>query len=206
MRRRLVLYRCPGGAPFARKELRYERPLAPWFELEDRRLGYREGLRPSPGGAEVFVEKAWLERRRRAAIAVDDELVADAGFDEFVRRRWEALDRGERLRLRFLVPSRLAAAEFTVRRVGSEPLPDGEPASRLRLELSGLLGWLAPPIEVLYRDRDRWLLRYEGFTNIRDLRGRNLAARIEFDAAPRPSAASRIAAARREPLERDCGS
>ena len=43
---RLVLYRCPNGVAFARKQVDYRGSApAPAFALEDARSGYREGLR-----------------------------------------------------------------------------------------------------------------------------------------------------------------
>jgi hypothetical protein len=203
---RLVLYRCPDGSPFARKTIVYgEDPLAPAFELIDRRANYREGMRRGADGRlEVFFEKGWLDRSRRVSIPVVDGLVADAGFDEFVRRNWDRLAREGEAEFSFLVPSRLAASRFRVTRVGSERLGDGEAATRFRLAITGFFAWFAPSIEVLYRDRDRWLLRYEGLTNIRDRRGRNLSARIEFDAEARVVNHIRLEQARRIPLASDC--
>lgn len=205
-RHRFVLYRCPTGEVFARKQVAYgDRPLAPAFELFDRRVGYREGLRRGADGSlEVFFTKAWSGRARRATLADSAELVADAGFDEFVRQQWETLAREGQVELLFLVPSRLAAWRFHVTRLGSERLSDGSTGSRFRLALTGLFALFTPSIEVLYRDRDRWLLRYEGITNIRDRRGRNLSARIEFDAETRTVDRNRLEQARSSPLVSDC--
>ncbi len=204
-RHRLVLYRCPSGAPFARKLVAYgDDPLAPSFELVDERAGYREGLKRGATGAEVFFDKSWLGRSRRASLPESEAFVADAGFDEFVRLNWDRLSREGDAEFAFLVPSRLATARFRVTRVGGERLPDGQDATRFRLAVTGFLSWFAPTIEVLYRDRDRWLLRYEGITNIRDRRGRNLSARIEFEAEPRLVSRARLEEARRRMLVGDC--
>ena len=41
---RLAVHRCPSGAAFARKHVRYHaNVLTSKFELEDTRFGYREG-------------------------------------------------------------------------------------------------------------------------------------------------------------------
>lgn len=205
-RHRLVLYRCPSGAPFARKLVTYGAdPLAPSFELVDERAGYREGLRRTVTGTEVFFDKTRLGRSRRARLPEGEAFVADAGFDEFVRLNWDLLARAGDTELAFLVPSRLATARFRVTRLGSERLSDGEDATRFRLAVTGFFSWFAPTIDVLYRDRDRWLVRYEGITNIRDRRGRNLSARIEFDEAPRMVSRTRLDQARRLILVDDCG-
>ena len=67
VRERLVLYRCADRTPFGRKWVR-EVPsaVAPHFEFEDARAGYREGVRSEHGARVVFVREnahAALETR-----------------------------------------------------------------------------------------------------------------------------------------------
>lgn len=197
---RLVLYRCADGRAFARKTVHYDGPpQAPQFELDDARFGYREGYRDGRG----FARRQAGARERDAAIDADDALVVDAGFDEYVRARWPRLVAGETLRLDFLVPSRLSRYGFKLRHVRDETV-FGEPARVFRLGLSGLLGWLAEPIEVSYRERDRRLLRFEGMSNIRRDPDDNFVARIEFPPArEQPADPARWQAALAEPLV-DC--
>jgi hypothetical protein len=201
LRDRLVLYRCPDGAAFARKDVRYGGTAqAPEFALFDARFGYREGYEL---GSSFVQRSARSPLQRKPVAAAGEALVIDAGFDEFVRARWDELQGGEALRFEFLVPSRLSSFGFRLSKVGSEAL-DGEPATVFRLALSGVLGWFADAIEVSYRDSDRRLMRFAGMTNIRRDSASNLVARIEFPPA-REAAADDAAwqAAEREPLV-DC--
>lgn len=176
---RLVLYRCPDGTAFARKRVDYRRSAqAPAFSLEDARDGYGEGLRAGSGAGTVWVREGGSERS--AALEPTPRLVADAGFDEFIRRNWQALLAGESVPLRFAVPARLESLAFKVSHVGSTRF-DGEPAERFRLRLGGWLGWIAPHIDVAYGRDSRRLLRFEGLSNLRtDDGGSQLQARIEF--------------------------
>lgn len=177
---RLVLYRCPGGEAFARKHVRYgEPPFAPQFEMLDARFDYREGFSRGKIAGETFVQRGADDALQKEAVALGESLVVDAGFDEFVRAHWDALQAGEQVPLRFLVPSRLASYGFKVKRVGQETLY-GESVSTFRLALSGLLGWFADAIDVSYRDRDRQLIRFVGLSNIRATPEENLTARIDF--------------------------
>ena len=179
-RERLVLYRCADGAAFARKRVDYAAGAAvPTFALEDARFGYREGVRQAQSAREAYVRRDAAGDEQRATLAPTPNLVIDAGFDEFVRAHWEALQRGDTVSLDFLVPSRLTSYGFKLRLIDRETV-DGEAASVFRLSLSGLLGWFADDIEVSYRDADRRLLRFEGLTNIRADREDNLVARIDF--------------------------
>jgi hypothetical protein len=201
LRRRLVVYRCADGTAFARKQVDYgDSALAPSFDFVDARLGYREGLRRDGQGGELWVRRHADGEERRAPVAGGEALVADAGFDEFIRRRWQPLVAGKPVPLQFAVPSRLDAYDFTVRRRGSGEVA-GEPAEFFRLRLGGLLGWLAPHIDVAYGRESRRLLRFEGLSNLRDEQdGEPLLARIDFPAPAAPAAAGQWRALEGEPL------
>jgi hypothetical protein len=124
---RVVLYRCAvGSAPFARKELTYGADrIAPAFAFDDARSGFSEGLTRNARGLEVFNRAGPNAKRRSETIERASTLVADAGFDEFVRARWDSLERGVAVELPFLVPSRLDSVNFKVRKV-SEAIIEGE--------------------------------------------------------------------------------
>jgi hypothetical protein len=183
---RLVIYRCSDGTPFARKRVDYSASaVAPEFVFEDARLGYREGLRRRTGVESVWVREGAGAAERSAPIEDDARLVADAGFDEFIRDNWAPLVSGESVPLRFAVPSRLQSLGFKVNRQGSGQF-GGEPVETFRLRLGGLLGWIAPHIDVAYGRESRRLLRFEGLSNLRDDDGDSqLVARIEFPAPAR---------------------
>lgn len=177
---RYVLYRCPSGDAFARKHVRYgEPPYAPQFEKQDVRFGYVEGFSRGRIAGEVFVRRTAEDPRQQDAIPLGESLVVDAGFDEFVRAQWEPLQQGQRVPLRFLVPSRLSTYGFRVRKVGEEQL-FGDTVSTYQLALSGMLGWFADGIDVSYRNSDRRLMRFAGLSNIRKSPEENLLVRIEF--------------------------
>ena len=181
---RMVLYRCPDGTAFARKRVDYRRSSeAPAFVLDDHRSGYREGLRWIDGAPRVFVREAAGAEESSAALPAA-ALVADAGFDQFIQRHWDALVGGRRLPLAFAVPARGRSLAFTVQKAGSAVV-GGEKAWVFRLRLDGLLGLVAPGIDVSYGQASRRLLRFEGLSNLRDDAGqRQLAARIDFALPP----------------------
>lgn len=202
--RRVVLYRCPQGEPFGRKELRYDREReAPDFSYLDARFGHLEGLRRVGSALEVFDRERSGAATRTSRLAPGLALVADAGFDEYVKGHWNELEAGETVRFPFLVPSRLDVLTFKVKKHGETEI-EGAPASVIRLNLSGFLGWFLPYIEVSYRKSDRLLMRYKGLTNVWDARGDNLSAQIDFPAADRHEAEVDLEAARAEPLASAC--
>ena len=203
---RIVMYRCsPGGPAFARKELTYGKLREePEFIFTDARSGYVEGLRQTPQGPRVFQQENARSPRREAPVPANVAIVADAGFDEFVRQHWDELEAGKTLRFPFLIPSRLDYLSFKVKK-HSETKLEGATASVIRLNLSGVLGWFLPYIEVSYRKSDRALMRYDGLSNIRDDAGRNHIAVIEFPARERRTVpAVDLVKLRAEPLVSRC--
>ena len=194
---RLVLYRCPSGIAFARKRVDYRRSrTAPEFSFEDVRSDYREGLRRSGASASVY-----SGAKTAALPAPTGTLVADAGFDEFLRARWDALAAGRPQPLSFVVPAFGRALGFQVRSAGRARLGD-TPVEQFRLKLDGLLGAVAPSLDVAYDARDRSLRRFSGVTNVRDDRGRQVKARIDFADPARAVAPAALQAAGAEPLSR----
>ena len=102
-----------------------------------------------------------------------NNLVIDAGFDDFVRLNWRELEGGKTVSFPFLVPSQLDTYNFKIRK-HREVTIEGSAASVIRLNLSGVLAWFTPYIEVSYRQADQVLMRYEGLTNIRNAEGQLL--------------------------------
>ena len=184
---RLVLYLCPDGQAFGRKQVDYRRSTAaPAFRFDDSRSGYSEGLRDEHG-PEVFFRPGDGGAEKSAALR-SKQLVVDAGFDEFIRSRWQTLMTDEPVALDFALPGRQQSVGFMVRRIGPARIA-GESAWVFRLRIGGLLGWVAPHIDVAYGQQSRRLLRFEGVSNIRDDSGRkHLLARIDFPQPSRPVA------------------
>ena len=203
--KRVVLYRCPAdSSPFARKLLEYGNDrTVPGFDFDDARSGFAEGLKRDSRGLTVFARAGAHAPVVAEPLVSPGELVADAGFDEFVRERWDSLERGTVSKVWFVVPSLKESVAFRVRKVDETNI-DGDVANVIRLSLAGPLGWFLPDIDVSYRKRDRRLMRYRGTTNIRDAEGELLKAQIDFPDAGRNEAAVDLAALRSLPLVTGC--
>jgi len=176
---RVVLYQCVTGQSFARKEVHYSDLLAPDFRLEDHSNGVVEGLSYAGGNRRVFFRDGFTGPQLQANVPSTRGLVADAGFDEFVRSHWQSLMSEQPEPIRFLIPSRLKDMSFTVRHQG-EAVVEGAPAELFRLSLTGPLGWFLSAIDVYYSKEQHLLLRYEGLSNLRDAQGRYFKTNITF--------------------------
>jgi hypothetical protein len=204
--RRVVLYRCPNGRPFARKRLHggIDDP-APDFSFHDRRDGYREGVAGRDGERQVYVQRDRSAPRQLVSLATPRNAVIDAGFDAYLRSRWDALGLGKDTQIAFLVPSRLEYLHLKIR--PGDGQDEGRAVRRFQLSLDAWYGFAAPSIEVIYSKDSRRLLRFEGIGNIRDGQGRSQQVRIEFPADRQypPPSAQQIENAETVPLVPRCG-
>ena len=168
---RLVVYSCPDGQPFVRKQVNSAPGAAtPDVELFDARGGYREGVRTRDG--------------RRAPLGAPLNAVIDAGFDAFIRSHWNALSGAPVSPVALLVPSELRYLNFTVRMLRDEDSGDGA-VRWFRLQLADWYGFALPHIELAYDKKTHELRQYSGVSNIRDAEGRNLSVTIRFPRSER---------------------
>lgn len=194
---RVVLYTCHDGSAFARKSVRYVDPLAPDFLLENADSGMREGIRSGPADRIVFFRLRAADTEKSAVLPRLNGLVADAGFDEFVRANWQRLIGADALAMPFVVPSRLQVYGFQVQHLRSETL-DGVASEVFRLRLAGLWGWLLRGIDVYYSSAGHLLVRYDGLSDLRDGAGDPFRVEIAFPAAARRAASEADLRAARE--------
>jgi hypothetical protein len=190
---RVVLYTCKDGSAFARKVVTYVAgaPTVPDFLIEDSSDGMREGIRTAttPGRPDrtVFFRENARAAEKSGPLPDVPGLVADAGFDEFVRAHWDSLMNGAVSQMRFLLPSRLEDYAFQVQRLRQETI-GGIPTEVFRLRLSGFWGWFLPGIDVYYSDAERVLVRYDGLSDLRDASGDNYKVVIDFPPQERKAA------------------
>ena len=153
-----VEYRDADGEVFARKRLDYSRSWhAPALVFEHLR-----------DGSSVTVQRE-----------LGEELVVDAGFDNYIRTHWETLDKGERVQFEFLPAGRDSPLNMRAER-DAETLC---PVERLCLNVAldnWLLGALVPPILLQYDRQNKRLLRYLGISNLRDGEGKQQEVQIDY--------------------------
>ncbi|MBP7370054.1 MAG: hypothetical protein KA902_01315 [Arenimonas sp.] len=179
LKNRLVIYRCADGTPFARKEINYApSTLAPAFNFVDARFNYREGLRWQNDRPQVWFMRDGKNSQKN--LNQTENLVADAGFDAFIKNRWPELLASRPQTLQFVIPARLTSYGFNLQLINSLEFKK-EPAHRFKLGLQSWLGFIAPNIEVIYSHNSKRLLRFKGLSNIlNDLGEKPVQALIEF--------------------------
>lgn len=185
-----VRYVTPDGELIARKTVQFGgNPLIPAFRLEIVRNSHVTGLeRLSPDRIELFSRDGADAETDRTEMTVPSNLVADAGFDILVNRRFDELKAGEVLRFPFAVPSRLRTIQFRAQMVDQREVL-GEPAVIVRMEPANAFYRLfVDPLHFAYDAETGALLRYEGPSNLPDPeRDGRYRVRIDFppgDAKP----------------------
>lgn len=155
-----VLYRDADGSLFARKHIDYsESASSPSVVVEDLREG----------------------RTLRLQGRDEPDLVVDAGFDNYVRERWNELSRGETVRFPFLIAGRDSPVPMKASSKEGGACKGGRLCLSVSLD-AWLVSLLVEPIRLVY-DSERRLLQYQGISNIRDGDGRSQQVRIDYEYA-----------------------
>lgn len=177
-----VEYRHPDGSTLATKTLDYSKSaFAPDFQLNDLRDGYIEGGRMTQKGYQLVYRKNGdaSPEKRTVTLPEDLGLIADAGFDAYVKAHLASLQDGKPRQFRLAVAGQLDAYSFEARLIETFEL-FGRPAARIRILPASLLRLLVAPIDIVYDLETTALLRYEGLSNIRDKDGNRYDTRIDF--------------------------
>jgi hypothetical protein len=181
---RSVSYRRE-GKEFATKTVDYSpAAVAPNFTQHDVRRGEMIAARRNAQG---FVELGYREtsaasERWQAIDASDRPLVIDAGFDNFVRQQWLALQKGDAIHFDFAVPSRAQVVHLVI--VSAKAGLCGEPRLQdshcFRVYAGNYVVRLFFPALYLLYDSDAQLQRFMGLSNINDEHGHGQQVRIDY--------------------------
>lgn len=153
-----VQYRDSYGDLIARKELDFRSsPIAPGLTL----INYRS------------------DEVTRVIRDEPENLVVDAGFDNFIRTIWDDLDGGKSARFPFLVAGFDKPFNMRATRAATTGCTRKQLCLEIKLD-SWLLGMLASPIELLYSRESRQLLRFSGVSNMKGVNGEALNVNILY--------------------------
>lgn len=181
-----VRYTEPDGeSTFASKDASYPGALT-LPEVEFRQPRFDEVLQLLPDSANGL-EIRWRiadDDSRSWRLDPPEDLVADLGFDHFIRESWSELTRGEAVRFRFLAPTRGEHYGFLAE-------PAENPAVRaehvFRIRPSGvMLRLLVDPIYLGYDSAGR-LTHYAGLGNIRENADENYTVTIRYEYQQMPA-------------------
>lgn len=163
---------------FATKTLSYtESPLRPSYEF--RQAGFDERMVVA-NREDQQLEITWDTNNgetRTFEAPVEQVVVADAGFDSFVRQNWQRIQNDKTIDFRFLAPTRGEHYAFVL-----EQTSDSRVNADMVIEIrpSGYVTrFLVDPI-VLGYSSDGELTDYVGLTNVRENADQNYTAHIRY--------------------------
>lgn len=164
-----VVYQGPDESTvLATKQLQYSKhPYAPEFTFSNHTAQYEESVSWVNGNTVLLRNKEPGSKWRERQLQVAEPIVADAGFDVFLKDHMATLVEGKTLHFNFLNPARLdwfrfcaEVVEQYVATVTIRVYPDNT-----------LLRWLVDPILLTYElpstaQESPKLLHYSGLTNL----------------------------------------
>lgn len=183
-----VIYTDPSGKVIARKSLDYRsNPYAPKFQTEDLRFGSLEAGEFRDQRYNVSFREGRKSDLRSRNLDDVGGLVADAGFDNYVRARMHDLLKGEDVHFNLVIPSRLESIQFRAAPMGLERSNDRE-LLRVRIETdNALLRLFVSPGYLLYDINSGELMEYVGLSNLDDESVTKYRVRILYPNGQKPT-------------------
>ena len=156
----------------------YQNAAAPSFHLQDLRSNYREQAHyNNDGSLELSVQEGAAAKIQSKRINdLPEDLIVDAGFDDFVRRHWSELETGKSVSFSFASAARLDLIDF---RLQQKNINKDNLVLSMRLN-SRLIAWLLDPIELTYNRQTKRLMHYRGLSNIQDGEGNTYSTDIRY--------------------------
>lgn len=176
-----VTYKYPDGRLMASKQIDFRvNTQMPAFRLLDSRDGYEEGSEWLQDELQVFYRLKQDSPLEKTLLEPDSPGVIDAGFDQFVRERWDELLLGDPLVFYFIAPIEHDSFRFRITKVDDIEF-EGRDAVRIKMTLDNVvLRWLLEPIWLVYDAETQRILEYKGITNVNNDEGKNFHARILY--------------------------
>lgn len=167
-----VIYKAPNDELLVEKALHYRRALTePDVTQANYLCGEELAVTQGDGSNRVDIQYQADEKSRlkEKSIKRPDELVIDAGFNQYLQNNWDSLVDGDDIVFEYLAPSQLKTFPFIAKAVDCEV--QGNTASMQCFTIAPKKWWLKlalDPILLSYSEKDRQLLSFAGMGNVAD--------------------------------------
>ncbi len=158
------------------------------YRLEQPHLGLQERIERTSEGLDIEVVRPEQRRAKQVRYKNPENIVIDAGFDDFIVSQWDTLMAGEVLRFPFASTGQLDVVYLQLKRVdANSDLLDKAGKARFEMNIANpLLRLLLDPVRIEYYAQSRTLASYRGISNIKDANQENYTVFIEFEHARQP--------------------
>jgi hypothetical protein len=137
----------------------------PTYVFEDRRRGYREGLRDE-NGEHIIFKKTGDSEEEAEKVTNTEDVFSCQGWHYYLVNNLAALER-ENVELNLILPSELKALPFEIQRVRSE----GDRVEAILKFNHWLFRYFSPTLQLVYDSKSKKLVEYRGISNILDSEG-----------------------------------
>jgi len=181
-----VSYLNPQGKQFATKTLVFQgEPYQPTFVFEDSRddetlsVQFERGI--------LVMQHKDINGLRQESIMDNAGMVIDSGLDSYVQLHWDQLLKGKALKFDYALPRRLSSTKMSIEKMiaTASPLFNQQFADTwIYFKLEPARKWkalFADPIYLAYDTNGKYLMRFQGRSNIDDAHGIPQDVRIEYE-------------------------
>lgn len=187
----IIRYYDASDSLLLEKEIAYPGlPQHPTIRQLDPRSNVLTTVTRDPSGEHATITRAQEQESDSFSFALSEDIVIDAGFDQYIRAYWDSFTDTPDQTVRFAVPGQNRLIKMRISRTGVS----AEGATfRIKPE-NWVVRLLLPEIRLNY-DGKRLLKRYEGFSNLKpeNTSGRDVV--ITFDHYEREQTTARPTAA-----------
>lgn len=164
----VLVYKDPSGNIIAERNSDYSKyPQIPLFETKDLRRNYIEGSIYGEDGVRVY----YIEKNKKnisKAFTINSNVALDSGFHFFIQNNFDSLLKGNKLIVKFIVPSQLSIIEFVVYKT-KELIFENRKCVQFIFEVNNMFfKLLLSPIYLIYDIETKDLMQYTGISNLYD--------------------------------------
>ncbi len=181
-----VNYARSEGVIFARKKLNYNTEVfQPGMEFNDERDD--EQVSASFDGGRLLLTHKFKGDSQTKTFYETSKLIIDAGIDAFIQQQWAKITAGKKVEFDVADARHLGIEKFVIKEIDSSASPlaykgAGEKWKYFRVDTANKLASIfVDPIYYAYEPDGKYLMRYQGRSNIDNDSGEAWDVRIEYE-------------------------
>jgi hypothetical protein len=179
--RTITSFVCDENNEFAKRELDFRNSFQkPTYRLTDARSGLIEEVTyRGDNQFDIRYRKNAKSKLKEKSIIVPEPAIVDGGFNYFIKNNWDRILSDQQLNFNFLSVAFQDYFSFRIYRMKEKETDQNEIVLKMESQ-SALLRVLMNPIYISYDSDTRRILKYEGVSNIRDIKGSSYKALLQY--------------------------
>ena len=175
-----VEYRAPDGSVIGHKTLDFSRSLnIPTYKTSLYDDQYVEGLKYDGDNIVIFNRQGRDAEEKSKTLELKKEMAADAGFNSYVQQHFDELASGDKVKFLFVAANYLKAVNFKAQKIGERQVGN-TPVIDFKVTIDSFFSLFIDPLIVSYDPQSKYLIEYQGLSNVRDADGELYKVRIRY--------------------------